>query len=47
MTVIRKAGGPILGKRGGVTTNLDWRAREDFRQSWSGSPHIGAALHVV
>ena len=31
--LIRKTGGPVLGKRGGVTTNLDWRARDAFRTS--------------
>lgn len=29
--LIRKAGGPILGKRGGVTNNLDWRAQAAIR----------------
>ena len=38
--LIRRAGGPILGKRGGMTRNLDWRAREDFRQSWDSLPHV-------
>jgi hypothetical protein len=32
--LIRKAGGPILGKRGGTTKNLDRRARAAFRESW-------------
>ena len=33
--LVRKAGGPILGKRGGVTKNLDWRAQAAFRSAWS------------
>jgi hypothetical protein len=33
--LIRTAGGPILGKRSGVTKNLDWRAQAAFRSSWS------------
>ena len=36
--LIRKAGGPVLGKRSGVTTNLDWRAREAFRSRSSPTP---------
>jgi len=28
--LIRKAGGPILGKRGGCTRNIGWEAREAF-----------------
>jgi hypothetical protein len=38
--LVRKAGGPILGKRGGVTKNLDWRAQAAFRSSWSRSHPI-------
>ena len=37
----RKAGGPVLGKRGGTTKNLDRQARAAFRASWpaySGQP---------
>jgi hypothetical protein len=30
----REPGGPILGKRGGTTKNLDRRARAAFRASW-------------
>jgi hypothetical protein len=33
--LVRKAGGPILGKRGGVTKNLDWRAQAAFRSARS------------
>jgi len=29
--LIRKPGGPIVGKRGGVTTNIGWRAQAEFR----------------
>jgi hypothetical protein len=28
--LIRKAGGPILGKRGGCTRNIGWKAREAY-----------------
>ena len=33
--MIRKAGGPIVGKRSGVTRDLDWRARAAFREAWA------------
>jgi len=33
--LIRKAGGPIVGKRSGVTRDLDWRARAAFRKAWT------------
>lgn len=28
--LLRKAGGPILGKRGGCTRNIGWKAREQY-----------------
>jgi hypothetical protein len=31
--MIRKPGGPIVGKRSGVTRDLDWRARDAFREA--------------
>jgi hypothetical protein len=37
--LIRKPGGPVLGKRGGTTRNLDRRARAAFRESWP--PYCG------
>jgi hypothetical protein len=33
----RKAGGPVLGKRGGTTMNLDRHARAAFKASWPAS----------
>jgi hypothetical protein len=33
--MVRKAGGPIVGKRSGVTRDLDWRARDAFREAWA------------
>ena len=33
--MVRKAGGPIVGKRSGVTRDLDWRARAAFREAWA------------
>ncbi len=35
--MVRKAGGPIVGKRSGVTRDLDWRARAAFREAWAAS----------
>ncbi|MBV9393513.1 MAG: hypothetical protein JOZ84_03790 [Methylobacteriaceae bacterium] len=32
--LLRKPGGAVLGKTGGITKNLDRRAREAFRGSW-------------
>ena len=49
--MVRKAGGPIVGKRSGVTRDLDWHARAAFREGlgnrqtsclFSGSPHYFA-----
>lgn len=34
----RKKGGPIFGKRGGSTANLNWRARAAFRSTWNTPP---------
>ena len=36
--MVRKAGGPIVGKRSGVTRDLDWRARDAFREAWAAAP---------
>lgn len=33
--LLRQAGGPITGKRCGVTRDLDWKARAAFREAWA------------
>lgn len=45
--LIRKAGGAILGKRSGVSLNLDWRARADFRAEWDTSHRIPESAIAV
>ena len=44
--LLRQAGGPITGKRCGVTRDLDWKARASFREGWKGKIPMEASRPV-
>ena len=43
--LVRKPGGPIIGKRGGVTKNIGWRAQAEFRGRLRHSPFHSDPRH--